>query len=113
MGVSEDDIVALDGDAGTSPDLESVQIRANHHRRINHHANQTKLHHTAVGGGGCRGSDPRRTDGRGRSHPLQQTCIATGAGTTCQSPGNVEINNVPPAVSFYPYGNMPYLLGDH
>ena len=44
MGVSEDDIDALDGDAGTSPDLESVQIRANHHRRINHHANQTKLH---------------------------------------------------------------------
>ena len=24
-----------------------------------------------------------------------RTCVATGAGTTCQSPGNVEINNVP------------------
>jgi hypothetical protein len=42
---------------------------------------------------------------------LQKTCVASGAGTTCQSPGNVEINNAPPAVSFYPYGNMPYLLG--
>jgi len=45
--------------------------------------------------------------------PLQQTCIATGAGTTCQSPGNVEITNAPPAVSFYPYGTMPWLLGGH
>ena len=45
--------------------------------------------------------------------PHQKTCVATGAGTTCQSPGNVEINDGPPAVSFYPYGNMPYLLGGH
>ena len=45
--------------------------------------------------------------------PLPKTCVATGAGTTCQSPGNVEINNVPPAVSFYPYGNMPFLIGGH
>ena len=45
--------------------------------------------------------------------PLQQTCVATGAGTTCQSPGNVEITNPLPAVSFYPYGTMPWLLGGH
>ena len=45
--------------------------------------------------------------------PLQTTCVATGAGTTCQSPGNVEITNPLPPVSFYPYGNMPYLLGGH
>ena len=35
------------------------------------------------------------------------------SGNVCQSPGNVEINNAPPPVSFYPYGNMPYLLGGH
>ena len=45
--------------------------------------------------------------------PLQKTCVATGAGTACQSPGNVEITNPLPPVSFYPYGNMPYLLGGH
>ncbi len=45
--------------------------------------------------------------------PLQNTCIATGAVTTCQTPGNVEITNSPPAVSFYPYGTMPWLLGGH
>ena len=45
--------------------------------------------------------------------PLQKTCVATGAGTTCLSPGNVEINNGPPAVSFQPYGTMPWLLGGH
>jgi hypothetical protein len=45
--------------------------------------------------------------------PLSKVCVATGAGTTCQSPGNVEINDSPPAVSFYPYGDMPWLLGGH
>jgi hypothetical protein len=44
---------------------------------------------------------------------LPRICVATGAGTTCQSPGNVEINDSPPPVSFYPYGSMPYLLGGH
>ncbi|MGX9788815.1 hypothetical protein [Mycobacterium sp. MMS18-G62] len=44
---------------------------------------------------------------------LPRICAANGAGTTCQSPGNVEINNSPPAVSFYPYGSMPWLLGGH
>jgi hypothetical protein len=43
--------------------------------------------------------------------PLQKTCVASGAATTCQSPGNVEVTDTPPVVSFYPYGNMPYLLG--
>ena len=45
--------------------------------------------------------------------PFQKTCVATGAGTTCQSPGNVEINNPSPPVGFYPYGTMPWLLGGH
>jgi hypothetical protein len=40
-------------------------------------------------------------------------CSGSGSGTICQSPGNVEINNAPPPVSYYPYGNMPYLLGGH
>ena len=44
---------------------------------------------------------------------LPKTCVGNGAGTTCQSPGNVEITNSAPAVSFHPYGTMPYLLGDH
>ncbi|OBF28443.1 hypothetical protein A5724_29065 [Mycobacterium sp. ACS1612] len=43
--------------------------------------------------------------------PLQKTCVAVGASSTCQSPGNVEITDSPPAIDFYPYGNMPYLLG--
>jgi hypothetical protein len=34
-------------------------------------------------------------------------------GAICQSPGNVEINNAPPSVSYRPYGDMPYLLGGH
>jgi hypothetical protein len=38
-----------------------------------------------------------------------RSCI----GAICQSPGNVEINNAPPSVSYHPYGDMPYLLGGH
>ena len=40
---------------------------------------------------------------------IGQTC----SGTICQSPGNVQINNAPPPVQYYPYGNMPFLLGGH
>ena len=42
---------------------------------------------------------------------LPKTCVGNGAGTTCQSAGNVEITNSAPAVSFYPHGTMPWLLG--
>jgi hypothetical protein len=37
----------------------------------------------------------------------------SGSGTVQQSPGNVQINDAPPAVTFHPYGDMPYLLGGH
>ena len=33
------------------------------------------------------------------------------AGNVCQSPGNVQINDSPPPVSFYPYGGDAFLLG--
>ena len=39
-------------------------------------------------------------------------CTANGGGT-CQSPGNVEISNSPPAVNSYPYGTMPWLISGH
>jgi len=35
-----------------------------------------------------------------------QTC----SGTICQSPGNVQINDAPPPVQFYPYGGEAFLL---
>ena len=38
-----------------------------------------------------------------------QTC----SGNICQSPGNVQINDARPPVQFYPYGDMPFLLGGH
>ena len=39
--------------------------------------------------------------------PLQQTCIATGAGTTCQSPGNVEIKTPLPLSASIPTETFP------
>jgi hypothetical protein len=41
----------------------------------------------------------------------QQSCAASGTGTVCESPGNVQINDTPPAVGFYPYGGDAFLLG--
>jgi hypothetical protein len=40
----------------------------------------------------------------------QQSCGGSGAGTVCQSPGNVQINDAPPPVQFFPYGGEAFLL---
>jgi hypothetical protein len=45
--------------------------------------------------------------------PPYKTCVATGPGTTCQLPGNVEVDTAAPKLIFYPYGNVPFLLGGH
>jgi hypothetical protein len=42
--------------------------------------------------------------------PPQQSCATSGAGTVCQSPGNVQINDSTPPVQFYPYGGEAFLL---
>jgi hypothetical protein len=43
--------------------------------------------------------------------PPSQTCSQSGTGTVCVSPGNVQINDAPPPVSFYPYGGEAFLMG--
>jgi hypothetical protein len=40
-----------------------------------------------------------------------QTCNQSGPGTQCQSPGNVQLNDDPAPVQFYPYGGESGLLG--
>jgi hypothetical protein len=40
----------------------------------------------------------------------QQSCGGSGPATICQSPGNVQINDAPPPVQFYPYGGEAFLL---
>ena len=45
--------------------------------------------------------------------PQPKICASSGIGSTCQSPGNVEINIPRRAVEFYPYGYIPYLIGGH
>jgi hypothetical protein len=39
------------------------------------------------------------------------SCATSRTGTVCQSPGNVQINDSPPAVQFYPYGGEAFLTG--
>jgi hypothetical protein len=41
----------------------------------------------------------------------QPTCYQSGPGTQCQTPGNVQFNDAPPPVQFYPYGGESGLLG--
>jgi hypothetical protein len=42
-----------------------------------------------------------------------QSCGVSGTGTVCESPGNVQINDSPPPVSYYPYGGDGFLLGGY
>ena len=39
----------------------------------------------------------------------QQACAGSGAGTVCQSPGNVQIDDAPPPVQFDPYAGEAFL----
>jgi hypothetical protein len=40
-----------------------------------------------------------------------ETCETAGASSTvCQTPGDVEINDAPPPVDYYPYGGEAGLL---
>jgi len=41
----------------------------------------------------------------------QQSCVDSGAGTVCQSPGNAQITATPPVVNYDPYGYDGFLLG--
>jgi hypothetical protein len=48
----------------------------------------------------------------GAPAPAQQhqSCVGSGSATVCQSPGNVQINDAPPPVQFYPYGGLGFLI---
>ena len=39
------------------------------------------------------------------------SCDTTNAGSECRTPGNVQIDNAPPVVGFYPYGGLGMDLG--
>jgi hypothetical protein len=46
------------------------------------------------------------------SAQLNQSCQSAGqSSTVCQSPGNVEVRDAPPPVTFYPYGSPPPTAG--
>ena len=51
------------------------------------------------------GADPNQPE-----EPRQSCATAGSSSTMCQAPGDVEINDAPPPVSFYPYGGESGLL---
>ena len=45
-------------------------------------------------------------------NPPEESCSTAGASSTvCQSPGDVEIKDAPPSITFYPYGSPPPTAG--
>ena len=40
-----------------------------------------------------------------------ESCGGTGGGTVCQSAGNVQIDDAPAPVQYFPYGGEAFLLG--
>jgi hypothetical protein len=102
MGVSSDDTASQDGHSGMSPDKDHPPKE--YHMRIALNYITPLL---AAGAVAAAIAAAPIAD----AAPTGKSCAGAGSGTVCQSPGNVEINNAPPPVSFYPYGNMPFLLG--
>jgi hypothetical protein len=42
-----------------------------------------------------------------------QSCSTATAGSMCESPGNVQLNDTTPPVSFDPYGGEEFLMGGY
>jgi hypothetical protein len=46
------------------------------------------------------------------ANPAHESCETAGqSSTVCQSPGDVEVKDAPPPVTFYPYGSPPPTAG--
>ena len=61
---------------------------------------------TAIGGAPIAAADPNS----GPNQPEESCATAGASSTVCESPGDVEINDAPPPVDFYPYGGEAGLL---
>jgi hypothetical protein len=44
---------------------------------------------------------------------VQQSCSSDGSGSLCESPGNVQLTDTTPPVSFDPYGGEEFLMGGY
>jgi hypothetical protein len=59
-----------------------------------------------IGGAPIAAADPSS----GPNQPEESCATAGASSTVCESPGDVEINDAPPPVDFYPYGGEAGLL---
>jgi hypothetical protein len=103
LGVSRDDTYAVEGENGRA------RLGPNHRRSF---TVQFRLNYIAplLAAGGAAVAIAAAPMAAAAPTP-QQSCGASSSGTVCQSPGNVQINDSPPPVSFYPYGGDAFLLG--
>jgi hypothetical protein len=96
MDVSANDMWPPEGDSGRRNAQATIKEY--------HHANETELHDTALAIIAAPIASAADTG---------QSCGQSGTGTVCESPGNVQINDTPPPVGFYPYGGDAFLLGGY
>jgi hypothetical protein len=78
-----------------------------------HLATRTDLHHNIIGGGNCRAVAIAAAPiaaaapaALGDPSQLQQSCAHLDLGAAqseCQTPGNVQVNDAPPQVDYFPY----------
>jgi hypothetical protein len=107
MGVSSDDVASSDGNSGTRTDTTNHQRSATMRVKLSY---ITPLLGAAAVATAIIAA-PIAAAAAADPGAVQQSCGASGSGTVCQSPGNVQINDSPPPVNFYPYGGDAFLLG--
>ena len=105
MDVSTDDMASLGGNSGRRMDTTDYQRNVTVQMKLSY---MTPLLGAAAAAVAIIGAPIAAAAPSG---PPAQSCGVSGAGTICQSPGNVQINDAPPAANFYPYGGEAFLLG--
>jgi uncharacterized membrane protein len=101
MGVSRDDMSSRIGNSGTRREPNDYQRTATMRIKLSY---MTPLLGAAVAAVAIVAAPIAAA---------AQSCGASGTGTVCESPGNVQINDSPPPVSYYPYGGDAFLLGGY
>jgi hypothetical protein len=110
MDVSTDDFGQSEGNPGTrQTQSTTIDHRRNAAMRMKLGYMTTLL--SAAAAALAIGAAPIASAADNGPATTQQSCGTSGTGTVCESPGNVQINDSPPPVGFYPYGGDAFLLG--
>jgi hypothetical protein len=112
MDGSEDDIGSMEGNHGVSPGFGLATIEGVITMRIN--ASYITMLFAAGAGAVAIAAAPIAAAAPAPAPDAAvQSCSSTASGSVCQSPGDVELNDTTPPVSFDPYGGEEFLMGGY